>query len=64
MAHSLHHEVRLHAPWRDLVANMEALPADLRMVPPAACRRALAAVTRAPREPPGLRRLHPDARPR
>ncbi len=57
MAHSPRYEARLEAAWRDLIASAEALCAELKAAPPAARRKALVAVGRALREPPGLNRL-------
>lgn len=45
------YEDHLQAAWRDLAASVEALCAELKTAPPAARRKALAAVARALREP-------------
>ncbi len=57
MAHSPRYEAHLEAAWGDLLASVDALCTELKTAPPSARPKALAAVARAPREPPGLRRL-------
>jgi hypothetical protein len=57
MAHSPRYEAHLEAAWRDLAASVDALCGELKTAPPQARRKALTAVARAPREPPGLARL-------
>ncbi len=57
MAHSLRYEAHLDAAWHDFIACVDALCAELKVAPAAPRRKALPAVARALREPPGLRRL-------
>ena len=57
MAHSPRYEAHLEATWRDLIASVDALCAELKVASAAARRKALAAVARTLREPPGLHRL-------
>lgn len=56
MAHSPRYEARLDAAWRDLIDSVNAPRAELRVAPPRARRKALAAVARGLREP-GLKHL-------
>ncbi len=57
MAQSLRSEARCSAAWRDLIASVDVPCAALRPAPPSARREAPAAVARALRVPPELKRL-------
>ncbi len=54
-AHSPRYEARLKAAWRDLCATVDVPHAERKVAQSPACRQA--AVARALRESPGLRRL-------
>ncbi len=56
MAHSPRYEAYLEAAWQDLLASLDALCPELKIAPPLARRKALAAVAHALRES-GLKRL-------